>query len=268
MAHFMRCKTVLFKAISKISIVSIWLSFLALPVHADDIHVAVAANFTAPMQDITKAFEKETGHTVQLVFGSTGKLYAQIKNGAPFDILLAADDKAPVKLENEKEAVSGSHFTYATGKLVLWSATANLVDDKGEALKTAAFKHIAIADPQTAPYGVAAQQSLQAMDLLDVVKSKLVLGENITQTYQFVATGNAELGFVALSQVITSNAAGDIKIQSGSAWIVTPSLYSPLHQDAVLLNRANDKPAAKALLEYLKGKTAHAIIQSYGYAVD
>ena len=268
MAHFMRCKTVLFKAISKISIVSIWLSFLALPVHADDIQVAVAANFTAPMQDIAKAFEKETGHTVQLVFGSTGKLYAQIKNGAPFDILLAADDKAPIKLENEKEAVSGSHFTYATGKLVLWSATANLVDDKGEILKTAAFKHIAIADPQTAPYGVAAQQSLQAMDLLDVVKSKLVLGENITQTYQFVATGNAELGFVALSQVITPNAAGDIKIQSGSAWVVTPSLYSPLHQDAVLLNRANDKPAAKALLEYLKGKTAHAIIQSYGYAVD
>jgi len=245
----------------------ICLALFSLPIKADEVQVAVASNFTAPMQQIASGFEKSSGHKVQLVFGATGKLYAQIKNGVPFEVFLSADDKIPVKLENENEAVKGSHFTYATGKLVLWSATAKRVDDKGTVLKAGNFKHLAIADPETAPYGVAAQQSLQALGLLDATKEKFVFGENITQTYQFVASGNAELGFLALSQVITPNVGGEAKINSGSAWIVPSSLYSPLHQDAVLLNRAKDKPAAKALLEYLKSQTARDIIRSYGYEV-
>jgi len=168
-------------------------------------------------------------------------------------------------LESENEAVTGSHFTYATGKLVLWSATANLVDDSGAVLKNGQYKHLAIGNPDTAPYGAAAEQSLQALGLLDAIKPKLVFGENIMQTWQFVSTGNAELGFVALSQVITPDKNGEVKISSGSAWIVPPSLYKPLHQDAVLLTRAKDNAAAKALLDYLKGKTAQGIITSFGY---
>lgn len=235
---------------------------------ADEIQVAVAANFTAPMQEIAAAFEKDSGHKVQLVFGATGKLYAQIRNGAPFDLLLSADDTTPVKLESENEAVKDSHFTYATGKLVLWSATANLVDDKGAVLKNGNFKHLAIGNPETAPYGAAAIQALKALGWLESVQARFVQGENITQTYQFVATGNAELGFVALSQVIRPDKNGEGKMHSGSAWRVPPSFYKPLHQDAVLLNRASNKAAAKALLDYLKSKTAQDIIKSYGYDVN
>ena len=246
----------------------VWLTIFSLPTYADEIQVAVAANFTAPIQEIAAAFEKETGNKVQLISGATGKLYAQIKNGAPFDILLSADDTTPAKLESENEAVKGSHFTYATGKLVLWSATANLVDDKGAILKSDKFKHLAIGNPEAVPYGAAAVKTLKALGLLETVQAKFVQGENITQTYQFVATGNAELGFVALSQVITPNKNGELKISSGSAWLVTPSLYSPLYQDAVLLNRAKDKKEAKALLGYLKSKTAQEIIKSYGYDVN
>lgn len=240
----------------------------ALPAYADKINVAVAANFTAPMEEIASVFEKETGHQLNLVFGSTGKLYAQIKNGAPFDVLLSADDSTPTKLEKEGSAVKGSHFTYATGKLVLWSPSAALVDDKAEVLKKNTFKHLAIAYPETAPYGAAAVQTLKALGLLDAVQAKFVQGENITQTYQFVATGNAELGFVALSQVIVPDKSGQIKISSGSAWLVTPSLYSPLRQDVALLNRGKDKEAAKALLAYLRSQTAQDIIKSYGYDIQ
>lgn len=261
-----RCQKKLFTFRCSVAFVA-WLAIFSSS-WADEIQIAVAANFTAPMQEIASAFEKETGHKAQLVFGATGKLYAQIRNGAPFDVLLSADDTTPVKLESENEAVKDSHFTYATGKLALWSATANLVDDKGAVLKNGNFKHLAIGNPDTTPYGAAAMQALEALGLLEAVQAKFVQGENITQTWQFVATGNAELGFVALSQVVTPNSNGEIKISNGSAWLVTPSLYKPLHQDVVLLSRARDKVAAKALLDYLKSKTAQDIIKSYGYDVN
>lgn len=235
--------------------------FLASPLAlADDVAVAVAANFTAPMQKIAAEFERDTGHKAQLSFGATGKFYAQIKNGAPFEILLAADDTTPEKLEKEGAAVSGSHFTYAIGRLALWSAKAGYVDDAGEVLKRSDFAHLSIANPKLAPYGQAAIETLTALKLLDAVQPKFVQGENIAQTHQFVASGNAELGFVALSQVMK-----DGKIGEGSAWVVPQSLHQPIRQDAVLLIGGKDKPAAAALMTYLANEKSKAIIKSYGY---
>lgn len=228
---------------------------------ADTVAVAVAANFTAPMQEIAPLFAKATGHEAQLSFGATGKFYAQINNGAPFDVLLSADASTPTKLANEKMAVAGSQITYAKGQLVLWSAQAGYVDNAGEVLKTGTWRHIAIANPKLAPYGAAAQEALQKLNLADSAAQRTVLGENIGQTYQFAASGNAELGFVAASQVMK-----DGKLQSGSAWIVPAELYSPIRQDAIVLQRASGNQAAQALLDYLQGPEARAIIQSYGYS--
>lgn len=228
---------------------------------ADTVAVAVAANFTAPMQEIAPLFAKATGHEAQLSFGATGKFYAQINNGAPFDVLLSADASTPTKLANEKMAVASSQITYAKGQLVLWSAQAGYVDNAGEVLKTGTWRHIAIANPKLAPYGAAAQEALQKLNLADSAAQRTVLGENIGQTYQFAASGNAELGFVAASQVMK-----DGKLQSGSAWIVPAELYSPIRQDGIVLQRASGNPAAQALLDYLKGPQARAIMQSYGYA--
>lgn len=227
---------------------------------ADEVQVAVAANFTVPMQKIAADFEKDSGHRVQLVFGSTGKFYAQIKNGAPFEILLAADDETPAKLEKEGVAVVGSRFTYAIGKLVLWSTQAGFVDSAGDVLHKGDFKHLAIANPKLAPYGAAAVETLTALKLIDAVQSKLVQAENITQTQQFITSGNAELGFVALSQV-----SKDGKIGEGSGWVVPANLYQPIRQDAVLLAKGQGKAAPAALLAYLRGDKAKAIIKSYGY---
>ena len=227
---------------------------------AAEVQVAVAANFSAPMQKIAAEFEKDTGHKVQLAFGATGKFYAQIKNGAPFEILLAADDETPVKLEKEGAGVAGTRFTYAIGKLVLWSAKPGFVDDQGEVLKKGDFKHVSIANPKLAPYGQAAVETLTALKRLDAIQPKFVQGENIAQTHQFIATGNAELGFVALSQVMK-----DGKIAEGSAWVVPASLHQPIRQDAVLLENGKDKPAASALLKYLGGEKSKAIIKSYGH---
>lgn len=227
---------------------------------ADTVAVAVAANFTAPMQEIAPLFAKATGHEAQLSFGATGKFYAQINNGAPFDVLLSADASTPTKLANEKMAVASSQITYAKGQLVLWSAQAGYVDNAGEVLKTGTWRHIAIANPKLAPYGAAAQEALQKLNLADSAAQRTVLGENIGQTYQFAASGNAELGFVAASQVMK-----DGKLQSGSAWIVPAELYSPIRQDAIVLQRASGNPAAQALLDYLQGPEARAIMQSYGY---
>jgi molybdate transport system substrate-binding protein len=235
---------------------------LAGPALADEIQVAVAANFTAPMQKIAADFEKDTGHKAQLAFGATGKFYAQIKNGAPFEVLLAADDETPAKLEKEGAAVAGSRFTYAIGKLVLWSSKPGFVDDKGEVLKSGNFAHVSLANPKLAPYGAAAVDTLTALKLIDAVQPKFVQAENISQAYQFVATGNAELGFVALSQVLK-----DGKIVEGSAWIVPGNLYQPIRQDAVLLDKGRNKPAAEALMKYLKGDKARAVIKSYGYDI-
>jgi len=227
---------------------------------AGEVSVAVAANFTAPMQKIAPLFEAETGHKAVLAFGSTGRFYAQIKNGAPFDVLLAADDDTPAKLEREGQGVAGTRFTYAIGKLVLWSKQPGLVDDKGDVLKTGKFDKLALADPRLAPYGLAAIETLTRLGLLDSLKPKFVQGENIAQTWQFVATGNAPLGFVALSQV-----QADGKLKEGSAWVVPAALHTPIRQDALLLTRAKDNPAAAALLQYLRGDKARGIIRAYGY---
>lgn len=229
-------------------------------VFADEVQVAVAANFTAPIQAIAKDFEKDTGHKLVASFGATGQFYTQIKNGAPFDVFLAADDTTPAKLESENEIVKGSRFTYAIGKLALWSAKEGYVDDKGEVLKKNQYQHLSIANPKAAPYGLAATQVLDKLNLTEATKAKIVEGQSIAQAYQFVHTGNAELGFVALSQVYK-----DGKLTSGSAWIVPANLHEPIKQDAVILNKGKDSAAAKALIEYLKGPKAAAVIKSYGY---
>jgi molybdate transport system substrate-binding protein len=233
---------------------------LAAAVHADEVQVAVAANFTAPMKQIAAEFEKDTGHKALLAFGATGKFYAQISNGAPFEVLLSADDETPAKLEKELLTMPGTRFTYAIGKLVLWSASEAYVDDQGDVLKKSDFKHLALANPKTAPYGAAAIATMKQLGVLESIQPKLVQGENIAQTHQFVATGNAELGFVALSQVFK-----DGKLTSGSGWIVPGKLYAPIRQDAVVLANGRNKPAAAALMKYLKTDKARSIIKSYGY---
>ena len=227
--------------------------------HADEVSVAVAANFTAPMKLIAADFEKDTGHKVVASYGATGKFYAQIKNGAPFELLLAADDETPTKLVKENAAVAGSQFTYAIGKLVLWSAKPGLVDGAGAVLKQGGFTHLSIADPKLAPYGAAAIETLKALAVLDAVQPKIVTAENINQAYQFVSSGNAELGFVALSQVLK-----DGRID-GSSWLVPAQLYTTIRQDAVILEKGKGAAAAEALLKYLKGDKAKAIIKSFGY---
>ena len=232
----------------------------SLAIRADEATIAVAANFTAPMQQIATLFEKDTGHKATLAFGATGKFYAQIINGAPFEILLAADDETPARLEKDGQGVAGSRFTYAIGKLALWSTSNDTVDARGEVLKTGKFKHLAIANPKTAPYGTAAIETLNKLGLLPTVQSRFVQGENIAQTHQFVNTGNAELGFVALSQIFKEG-----QITSGSAWIIPDKLYEPIRQDALLLAKGKDKPAAIALLAYLRGDKAKVIIKRFGY---
>ncbi|BAQ75087.1 molybdenum ABC transporter, periplasmic molybdate-binding protein [Pseudomonas sp. Os17] len=227
---------------------------------AAEVQVAVAANFTAPIQAIAADFEKDTGHKLVAAYGATGQFYTQIKNGAPFEVFLSADDSTPQKLESEGDTVKGSRFTYAIGTLALWSAKEGYVDGKGQVLKDNQYQHLSIANPKAAPYGLAATQVLAKLGLSDKVKGKLVEGQNITQAYQFVSTGNAELGFVALSQIYK-----DGKVSSGSAWIVPAQMHDPIKQDAVILNKGKDNPAARALVDYLKGPKAAAIIQSYGY---
>lgn len=227
---------------------------------AEEVQVAVAANFTAPMKLIAADFEKDTGHKAVLTFGATGKFYAQITHGAPFEVFLAADDETPAKLEKEGAAVNGSRFTYATGKLVLWSAQPGVVDAQGEVLKKGDFKKIAIAAPKLAPYGAAAVETMNKLGLQAALEPKLVQGESIGQAFSFVSTGNAELGFIALSQVCEGG-----KIRSGSAWIVPGSLHSPIRQDAVLLAKAKDSKAAVQLMAFLKTEKARAVIRSFGY---
>jgi molybdate transport system substrate-binding protein len=238
-------------------------AFLCIPamptVHAEEISVAVAANFTAPMKLLAAEFEKESGHKLVASYGSTGKFYAQIKNGAPFEVLLTADDETSAKLVKEGAAVSGTAFTYAVGKLVLWSAKPGVVDASGAVLKKAAFEHLALPDPKLAPYGVAGVETLKSMGAYEHVQTKLVTAENLTQAYQFISSGNAELGFVALSQVLK-----DGKVE-GSSWLVPGNLYTPLRQEAVILERGRGKASAEALMKYLKSDKAKAVIRSFGY---
>jgi molybdate transport system substrate-binding protein len=227
---------------------------------AGDVDVAVAANFAAPMQAIADKFAAATGHRARLAIGSTGKLYAQIENGAPFKVLLGADAETAAKLESQGRAVAGTRFTYATGRLVLWSRDPALVDARGAVLHRGGFERLALADPRLAPYGRAAVEVLQELKLKSTLTPRFVVGQNIAQAYQFVATGNAPLGFVALSQVQREG-----RIDAGSAWIVPARLHAPIRQDAVLLSAGRDSAAARALLAYLRGAEARRIIRSYGY---
>lgn len=227
---------------------------------AAEVSVAVASNFMAPMQKIALAFEQDTGHKALLAFGATGGFYAQIKNGAPFQILLAADNETPARLEKEGLGVVGARFTYAIGKLVLWSQQPGLVDDKGNVLRTGGFDKLSLANPKLAPYGAAAIQTMTKLGLLAQLKPKFVKGANIGQTLQFVASENAALGFVALSQVFAEG-----HLTAGSAWIVPASFHTPIQQDALLLKTGKDNAAATALMRYLQGDKARTIIRAYGY---
>jgi molybdate transport system substrate-binding protein len=234
---------------------------------AEEVTVAVAANFAAPMQKIAQAFEQDTGHKALLAFGATGKFYAQIKNGAPFAVLLSADDETPARLEKEGVAIAGTRFTYAIGRLALWSKNPLLVDDKGQVLLSNStdknsFKKIAIADPKLAPYGAAAIEALGRIGALAKVRPKLVQGDSIGQAFQFVMTENAELGFVALSQILIGG-----RITQGSVWVVSQNLYTPLRQDAVLLPLGENNAAALALMKYMRTDRAQAIIRAYGYTL-
>jgi molybdate transport system substrate-binding protein len=228
--------------------------------NAAEVIVAVAANFAAPMQKIAPLFEKDTGHKAILSFGSTGAFYAQIKNGGPFQVFLSADDETPLKLEREGYAVGGTRFTYATGKLVLWSKQQGFVDEKAEVLRSNNFQKIAIANPKLAPYGAAAIETINKLGLMQALQPKFVQGENIAQTFQFVNTENAQLGFVALSQVFS-----DGKITQGSGWIVPNNLHNPIQQDAVVLTAGQNNPAVSALIQYIKSDKAKVIIKSFGY---
>ena len=230
--------------------------------HAETTLVAVAANFSQPMTEIAEAFERATGHSAKLSLGSSGKFVAQFESGAPYEVFLSADNEKPLKLEQAGLTVPGSRFTYAVGKLALWSTTAGLVDDQGQILDKGDFKHLALADPKLAPYGAAAIEVMKNKGVLEKLQPLFVQGENIAQTHQFVSTGNAELGFVALSQVIDNG-----KIATGSGWIVPDNLHSPILQDAVLLKTGAENPAASALLQFLKSPDALAIIRKYGYGI-
>ena len=232
----------------------------ATSLRAEEVMVAVAANFSAPMQQIAALFQKETGHQIKLSFGASGGIYAQIKNGAPFDLFLSADQLTPQKLEAEGLGVPNSRFTYATGQLVLWSKQEGLVDAKGHVLQNKSIQRIALANPKLAPYGAAAMETMTNLGLLKELQSKLVQGDNIAQTYQFVSTQNAQIGFVALSQVFANG-----NLTSGSAWIVPGNLHQPIQQDVILLRKGQDNKAATALLLYLRGEQAKKIMKSFGY---
>jgi molybdate transport system substrate-binding protein len=231
--------------------------FLISPAHAETTNAAVAANFTEPAKEIAQLFENNTGHKVLLSFGATGQFYTQIVQAAPFQVFLSADQITPKKLVDEGFAFADSLFTYAVGKLVLFSANGTTVNGK-QTLLDAKFTKIAIADPVTAPYGTAAVETMKTLGVYDRLAGKIVQGSNISQTFQFVDTGNADLGFVALSQVVTA--------QGGSKWIVPTNLYSPIRQDAVLLRNGADNEAAKAFLAFMKGADAAAVIERFGYS--
>ena len=227
---------------------------------AAEVHVAVAANFTAPSKDLAPIFEQKTGHKLVLSFGSTGMFYGQIKNGADYDVLLAADSKTPAKALQEGYGVKGTEFTYAMGKLVLWSSDASKIDGTDAVLRSDKFNKVAVANPKLAPYGLAAYETLKALKLFDAVSPKFVEGDNIGKTFNFVKTANADIGFVALSQVYK-----DGKVTSGSAWIVPQKLYAPIRQDAVLLKNGKQPEAAKQFLEFLKSDEANKVKEAYGY---
>jgi molybdate transport system substrate-binding protein len=230
------------------------------PAGATEVRVAVAANFSRPMEAIAREFQKETGHEAVLVSGATGTFFAQIESGAPFDLLLAADRTTPERLEAEGFTEPSTRVTYAVGVLALWSAKAGLVDSEGLVLKKGAFAHLAMANPKLAPYGMAATETLATLGLTETLRPKIVLGESVAQALQLVASGNAELGFVALSQVAAPEAA-----LSGSYWVVPAAMHRPIEQQAVVLRHGVANAAAHALLTFLHGPKARDIIRAYHY---
>jgi molybdate transport system substrate-binding protein len=235
------------------------LALVAGGARAEQVNVAVAANFTDPAREIAAAFKQKTGHDALLSFGSSGQFYTQITEGAPFQVFLSADVERPQKLVDEGLGVAESGFTYAIGKLVLWSQDPNLV--KGEdTLRSGTFTKLSICDPAAAPYGAAAVETMKSLKLYETLKPKFVVGANISQAFQFVATSNAELGFVALSQLTRND--------KGSRWMVPQGLYAPIRQNAVLLKKGANNPAAIAFMSFLKGPEAIAIITQYGYVLD
>lgn len=231
--------------------------------HAAQVRVAVAANMAGPMERIVEEFTRATGHEAVMALGSTSRFYAQMRGGAPFEVLLAADDQTPARLEREGLAVPGSRFTYALGRLALWSADPNAVDAQGSVLKQPPRGRLAIADPRFTPYGSAAMQTLTRLGVLPAWQPYLVQGESIGQTFQLVVTGNTSLGFVALSQVTV-----DGRLAKGSAWIVPQQMHAPLRQEGVLLNAGRTNPAAAALIQFLKGETARATLRAFGYETE
>jgi len=244
----------------RLTAVACALATLAMAAQAGEVTVAVAANFAGPLAALGDGFTAASGHTLKVSAGATGKFHSQIQAGAPFEVLIAADDETPKKLVAEGLAVAGSNFTYAIGKLVLWSAQPGLVDGQGAVLARGNFAHLAVANPKLAPYGQAGMEVLKARGLADTLAPRLVTAESIAQVFQFVSTGNAELGFVALSQVAAPG-----KPAVGSYWLVPQDLYGEIRQDAVLLKTGEKNPAALALLAYLKSAPAQRLIQSYGY---
>jgi len=235
------------------------LALAATPALAADTQVAVAANFTEPAKAIAAAFKARTGHTATLSFGASGQFYTQIAHGAPYEVFLSADAERPTKAEQEGLSVPGARFTYAVGRLVLYSKTPGLVDAKGAVLGSGGFEKLAIADPTAAPYGEAAVETMRRLKVYDTLAPKIVKGASIAQAYQYVATGNAELGFVALSQVIDE--------PGGSRWLVPAADHAPIQQQAVLLRTGEKNPAARAFMTFLKSPAAVAIIKRYGYEV-
>ncbi len=229
------------------------------PVFAEQALVAVAANFVPPFREIAMEFEKTTNHQLQVSGGSSGNFYSQIKNGAPFDVFFSADMERPKLLEDEGLGVKDTRFTYAIGRIVLWSSNADLIKGE-ETLRSKKFKRLAIANPKTAPYGVAAMQALQKLELWESVQPQIVMGESIGQTIGFIESGNAQLGFVAMSQVLDPRIKGQ-----GSRWDVPINLHEPIKQDVILLMKGKDNPAAKALLEFIGSPQARKIIEHYGY---
>lgn len=250
----------LFALRRRFAVIVMLFGLMSSPVCAGEVRAAVASNFSAPMEKIAALFQQESGHTVKLSFGSSGKFYSQIKGGAPFDVFLSADEALPKRLEQEGLAVGGSRFVYALGRLVLWSAQPGFVDAKGSILYKGSYSKLAIADPRLAPYGMAAKETLEKLTMWNAMQERLVKGENITQAYQLIATENAELGFVALSQIMR-----DGKVSEGSYWLVPSEMHKPIRQSAVLLSGAKDQAASRALLAFLKSEKAMAVMRGFGY---
>jgi molybdate transport system substrate-binding protein len=264
---FLYLTSIAFRYLLSVPLVTLVLLNSLVPATASsgEVTVAVAANFTEAARDIATAFSAATDHRARLSFGSTGQLYAQIANGAPFEVFLAADTARPVKAEQNGLAVKGTRFTYASGSLVMWSPMQALFSDGADYLRRGEFKRAAIANPKTAPYGLAAKQVLQRLGLWNSLGPKLVRGNSIAQTFQFVATGNAVIGFVARSQLVSNTGAGNAEI--GSVWNIPADYYEPIEQQAVLLSNAGKNKAARSFIAFMKSSAAHEIITRNGYSL-